>query len=76
MVPYNSYHPFENVDPGQLFPPFSNIHPGNLLPPSHDGNNNPKAVTKESEDLNETEFENIRNFSKDAIKKSMYKFGN
>jgi hypothetical protein len=60
----------------KTFTPFLNIDPGEPLQPSHDDNNYPNFVTKNSETLNETEFENIRNCTRDAINKRVFKFGN
>ena len=66
---FNPFPPFGIVIPGQLLSPFSNIDPGKPFPPYQDGNNNPKAVIKKSEALNETEFENVRDSTRVAIKK-------
>jgi hypothetical protein len=71
-----SFPPFsskQDLEPFNLFPPFGNVMPGQLFsgqpfPPYQDGNNNPKAVIKKSEALNETEFENVRDSTRAAIK--------
>jgi hypothetical protein len=59
--------------PENLFPPLQSIALGKPFAPSQDGNNNPAAdETKKGEALNETLFVNVKDTTREAIRKSCF----
>ena len=75
LVTFKSFHPTGSIGPGKLFPPYHNFTIGEPFVLSQDGNNNPTVVTRISESINQTEFVNVNNSTRDALNKDPFKFG-